>query len=153
MGWALSAGSPGRGTERMKLATFQTPNVMSMKPTASSIARPRRAGITRLKKNNRRADDQNRDRMTKSPEGANQRRSPGLALLTDNGCHRNHVIRVGSMAHPEKETNRDDGEKTKHAFTSKARTSNADKYQVTRMSLYAWLQTLAGFEECRTPDA
>jgi hypothetical protein len=48
--------------------------------------------------------------MTYSPTHSDQRRLPEAPFTANNGGHRDHVIRVGGVTHPEKEAEKKYGE-------------------------------------------
>src|SRR5580704_1472896 len=54
--------------------------------------------------------------VANSPKSSDQRGPHTVALIADDGCHRNNVVGVGGMAHPQKKSHRENREKADHAF-------------------------------------
>src|SRR4029077_7550526 len=58
-----------------------------------------------IKKNDGASPHKNRQSVAKSPKDTNQGCPLWISLLADDGAHRDDVIRIGGMPHPEKKTN------------------------------------------------
>src|ERR1700730_3261409 len=56
--------------------------------------------------------------MTNTPENTRQSSSYQIALAAHDRGHRDHVVGIGRMAHPEEKSHGDDGEKTDHRWCS-----------------------------------
>ena len=67
------------------------------------------------------ADDENRDGVTEPPEDANQSCLVNAALAADDRGDRDDVVRIGSVAHAEEETESNDGEESDHLFSDRGR--------------------------------
>src|SRR5579864_1743869 len=52
--------------------------------------------------------------MPDTPENSGPGSAANLVLPADNRGYSDHVVRIGGVAHPEKKTDGDDGEKTDH---------------------------------------
>ena len=70
----------------------------------------------KIKKNNSSADHENRNRVAKAPKGSNHRRPHAVALIADDGCDRDHVVRVCGVPHSQKKSHCENGEKADHVF-------------------------------------
>jgi hypothetical protein len=55
--------------------------------------------------------------MANVPKCSDQGRPHAVSLVADNGRDGNDVIRIGSVAHPQKKSHGEDGEKPEHAST------------------------------------
>ncbi len=77
-----------------------------------SKAKPR--GNHQSEENDRSAYQQNRERVTNSPENPNERRSIKIPLASDDGCDGDDVIRIGRMPSPQEESQRQNSEKIDH---------------------------------------
>jgi hypothetical protein len=67
-----------------------------------------------VKENDSRADDENRGGMADAPECPDERGSRTAAMICDDGGDGNDVIGVGGVAHAEKKSQGEDGEKADH---------------------------------------
>jgi hypothetical protein len=67
-----------------------------------------------LEENDRAADEENRQRVTNSPGGTYEGRTPNASLSRDNGRHGNDVIGVSRVTHTEHEAEAEDGKETCH---------------------------------------
>jgi len=67
-----------------------------------------------IKKNDDGTHDKNRQGVSDTPENAGHRSFQQVALAAYDRGHRNHVVGIGGMAHPEKKSHRDNREKTDH---------------------------------------
>src|ERR1700733_7150321 len=56
------------------------------------------------------SDQQDREGVAHSPKRANQRGMADLSISGNDGCDGNHMVRIGRVPHPEKESQRDNGE-------------------------------------------
>ena len=68
-----------------------------------------------VKENNCGADSENRQCMAETPERPDRRGLQYAALPADDGRHRDDMIGIGGVPHPEKESQRDDGEQVDQA--------------------------------------
>jgi hypothetical protein len=55
--------------------------------------------------------------MPETPQDPDQRRIADRPLAADDRRNRNHVIRIGGVAHPEKEPQRGERQEGEHAAT------------------------------------
>src|SRR5262249_61710911 len=67
-----------------------------------------------VKKNDARAHGENGERVAYTPKCADHSRPAELTLASDNGGNGNYMVRVGSVAHTEKEADSNDGKKADH---------------------------------------
>ena len=70
-----------------------------------------------IKKNDSRADYKDSEGVANAPKCANQSRPHVVALITDDGGDRNDVVGVSRVAHPQKKSHSENGEKADHVFT------------------------------------
>ncbi len=75
---------------------------------------PNPCGNHNIKENDDSADGEDGKSVTNSPEDAGHRRFQKIALVADDRGHRNDVVGIGSVAHPEKKSHRDNREKADH---------------------------------------
>ena len=83
---------------------------MSMSPTASSIASPTTGRDSQVEDDNSCPDDEDRDSVADAPEDSDQACVPDALLPADDGGYGDNVIWIGGVAHPQDETQCDDGE-------------------------------------------
>ena len=76
--------------------------------------KPDAGGNDHVKKYDGSPNNEDGERMTNSPDNAGDRGPQQTPLATYDGGHRDHVIRIGGVAHPEKKSHRDDGEQVDH---------------------------------------
>src|SRR5438132_12494508 len=68
-----------------------------------------------VKQNDGHTHSKDRERVSYSPNSANQCGTPGTLLAAHDRTHSNHMIGVGSVAHTEKKTHCDNGEYADHS--------------------------------------
>ena len=68
----------------------------------------------KIEKNDSRAHDEDGEGVAQSPESPNQCGPRYIALLAHDGADGDDMIGIGGVAHAEKESQRDDGEKADH---------------------------------------
>ena len=67
-----------------------------------------------VEENDARANHEDSESVANTPERSDQSGSHAAALIGDDGCDCNDVVGVRSVAHPEKKSNCENGEKTDH---------------------------------------
>ena len=73
-------------------------------------------GYDHIKKNDGATYNEDGQSMANAPKDPGERGSQQIALPANDGGHGNHVIGIGGMAHSEKKSHRDYGEKTDHGL-------------------------------------
>ena len=96
-----------------------------MMPTANSIDRPSRGGMTTPNTMIAAADRHDRKGVPDAPGGADQRRARHAALATDDRRNGDHVVGVGRMPHPEEEAEKQEGQDVQGGSGHCARTKMA----------------------------
>ena len=71
-----------------------------------------------LEQNDGRADGENRERVSQSPESADQSGVQHGAFAADDGGHGHDVIGIGGVPHPQKKSQQHDGEERGHRIRS-----------------------------------
>ena len=68
----------------------------------------------KIEENDSGSDHEDRKCVAEAPERANHGRPHAVALVADDGGDGDHVIGIGGVAHPEKKSHRENGEKPDH---------------------------------------
>jgi len=70
----------------------------------------------KVEEDDSRTDHEDCDSVADTPECSDQRRPHSVALIANDGGDRNHVVRISGVAHPQKESKGEDGEKAEHGI-------------------------------------
>jgi hypothetical protein len=88
-------------------------------------------------KNDSGADHEDGESVAEAPESSDQCGPQAVALIGDDGCNRDDVVRVSGVAHPQKEADCEDGEKSDHASPEEYSIDNLCRKRARlRLSLY-----------------
>jgi hypothetical protein len=71
-----------------------------------------------IEQNDSRTDHKDGKGVANAPKCPDQSRPHPAPLITDDGCDRNDMVRVRSVAHPQKKSHREYGEKADHALSN-----------------------------------